>query len=70
MKTERILVANLKTNCCEKTIKGKISEIDGVDNVMINQLQETITIQHFGNAKTEDFTDKLHSIGYREYTIL
>ncbi len=70
MKTEKILVANLKTTCCEKTIKGKISEVEGVENVTINQLKETVTIQHSGKAITDDFTDKLHSIGYREYTIL
>lgn len=68
MKTEKILVANLKCGGCESTIKGKISEIDGVKNVIVNQDEDSVTIEHEGKATREDFTKKLHAIGYPEAT--
>jgi copper chaperone CopZ len=36
MKTEKILIANLKCSGCENTIKNKLSEIEGVENVSVN----------------------------------
>lgn len=68
MKTEKILVANLKCGGCENTIKSKISEIEGVESVIINQDEDSVTINHIGKAIREDFTKKLHSIGYPEET--
>ncbi|MEO6303476.1 MAG: heavy metal-associated domain-containing protein [Bacteroidia bacterium] len=37
MKTEKILIANLKCGGCENTIKSKLSKIEGVESVTVNQ---------------------------------
>lgn len=68
MKTEKILIANLKCGGCENTIKSKISEMDGVENVTVNQEEDSVTIEHSEKVTREDFTKKLHSIGYPEAT--
>jgi copper chaperone len=68
MQTEKILVANLKCGGCESTIKSKISEIEGVTSVTVNQEEDSVTINHEGKATREDFSKKLHSIGYPEAT--
>ncbi|MES2588779.1 MAG: heavy metal-associated domain-containing protein [Bacteroidota bacterium] len=70
MKTEKILVANLTCGLCENTIQHSMSEIEGVQSIIINHEEESITIKHSGLATTDDFTVKLHSIGYRDYSIL
>lgn len=68
MKTEKILVANLKCGGCENTIKNKISEIDGVDSIIVNHDEDSVTINYSGKVTREDFTKTLHSIGYPEAT--
>jgi len=68
MKTEKILIANLKCGGCENTIKSKLSEIEGVESVTVNQEENSVTINYTDKATKEDFTKKLHSIGYPEAT--
>ncbi len=68
MKTEKFLIANLKCGGCENTIRSKVSEIDGVESVVVNHDDDSVTITHSGNAKREEFAKKLHSIGYPEAT--
>jgi copper chaperone len=68
MKTEKIIIANLKCGGCENTIKTNIFKIEGVKNVVINQDEDSVIINHEGNAKREDFTKALHSMGYPEAT--
>lgn len=68
MKTEKILIANLKCGGCENTIKSTISKIEGVESVIVNQEEDSVTINHSGKATREDFTKKLHSLGYPEAT--
>lgn len=68
MNTEKILIANLKCNGCESTIKSKISEMKGVESIVINHDEDSVTILHSGKATREDFTKKLYSIGYPEAT--
>jgi copper chaperone len=68
MKTERIVIANLKCSGCENTIKTKLSEIKGVESVAVNQEEDAVTIRFNGTAVREDFTKKLHSLGYPEAT--
>lgn len=68
MKTEKIIIANLKCGGCESTIKGKISAIEGVESVMVNQDEDSVTINYDGKATREDFTKVLHSLGYPEAT--
>ena len=68
MKSEKILIANLKCGGCESTIKSKISEIEGVESVIVNHDDDSLTITYAGNATRTDFTSKLHSLGYPEAT--
>jgi copper chaperone len=68
MKTERIVIANLKCSGCENTIKTKLSEIKGVESVAVNQEEDAVTIHFNGTAIRADFTKKLHSLGYPEAT--
>lgn len=68
MKTERIVIANLKCSGCENTIKTKLSEIKGVESVAVNQEEDAVTIHFNGTATRGDFTKKLHSLGYPEAT--
>ena len=68
MKTEKILVANLKCGGCETTIKNKLSEIKGVASVIVNHEEDSVTVNHTGEATRKDFTDKLHDLGYPEAT--
>ena len=68
MKTEKILIANLKCGGCESTIKRKISEIEGVESVIVNHDDDSVTITCAGTSTRTDFTNKLHSLGYPEAT--
>lgn len=68
LKTEIILIANLKCGGCEHTIKSKLMELDGVESVDINQEEDSVTIHHRGFSSREDFTNKLHDLGYPEAT--
>jgi copper chaperone len=68
MKTEKIIIANLKCGGCENTIKTNLFKIEGVQEVTINQDEDSVTINHNGIAKREDFTKMLHSLGYPEAT--
>jgi len=68
MKTEKILIANLKCGGCENTIKNRLSKIEGVKSVLVNQDEDSITINYTGNASRKDFTETLHSLGYPEAT--
>lgn len=68
MKTEKIIIANLKCSGCEKTIKNKLSEIEGVDSVVVNHEEDSVTINYNGNVSRDMLTEKLHSLGYPEAT--
>ena len=59
METEKIIIANLKCSGCENTIKSRLSEIEGVESVIVNHEEDSVTITHSGKAKREDFTKKL-----------
>ena len=68
MKTEKILIANLKCSGCENTIKNKLSEIEGVENVSVNHQEGSVTIISSEKVERKTLTDKLHSLGYPEAT--
>lgn len=68
MKTEKILVANLKCGGCEHTIKTKLAEIDGVKSVTVNHDEDSVTVEYEGAVTRADFTKKLHDLGYPEAT--
>ena len=68
METEKILIANLKCSGCENTIKSKLLEIEGVESVIVNHDEDSVTVNHTEIATREEFIKKLHSIGYPEAT--
>lgn len=68
MKTEKIIIANLKCSGCESTIKEKLLNIDGVEKVTVNQEEDSVTIEYNGENMRPEFTAKLHSLGYPEAT--
>lgn len=68
MEIEKIIIANLKCSGCENTIKNKLSEIEGVESVIVNQEEDSVTINYDGIVAREIFTKKLHSLGYPEAT--
>ncbi|HRI32499.1 MAG TPA: heavy metal-associated domain-containing protein [Saprospiraceae bacterium] len=68
MKNEKILIANLKCGGCEKTIISNIMDMEGVESVVVNQEEDSVTISHNDILTRSDFTKKLYSLGYPEAT--
>lgn len=68
MKTETILVANLKCSGCANTITQKISGIAGVKKVVVDPEQDSVTVDYEESTPRKEITDKLHSLGYPEAT--
>jgi len=68
MKTDKIIIANLKCSGCENTIKTKLAELAGVENVTVNHEDDSVTIVHNEENNRDAFTKKLHDLGYPEAT--
>lgn len=66
--TEKIIIANLKCSGCEEAIKNQLSKIAGVESVLVNHEEDSVSITHDGTASREDLTQMLHSLGYPEAT--
>ncbi len=69
MKTENIIVANLKCEGCAETIKNKISEMADIEFVEVDFDKNMVSITHQGTTSRGSFTDMLNSIGYPEIII-
>lgn len=68
MKTEKIVIANLKCGGCETTIKKALLKIDGVTSVKIDNENDAVTVTYEDNVEREKITHKLHALGYPEAT--
>jgi copper chaperone len=68
METEKIIIANLKCGGCESTIKSKLLEMNGVESVIVDHDKDSVTVNHRGKLSREEFTKKLHDLGYPEAT--
>ncbi|MBK9192555.1 MAG: heavy-metal-associated domain-containing protein [Crocinitomicaceae bacterium] len=68
MKTEKIIIANLKCAGCENTIKKRISGIEGVKNVNISQDEDSVTVDMEDQLERKQITNLLHKLGYPEAT--
>ncbi len=44
MKTEKLVVANISCGSCIKAIKPTLSDMEGVENVTVNQEEGLVTI--------------------------
>ena len=68
MKSENIIIANLKCEGCETTIKKGLLKIEGVSSVKIDNEKDTVHVTFDDNVDREKITTKLHSLGYPEAT--
>ena len=64
--TDEFLVANLKCSGCAKTIHNKISQILGVQNVLVDPEHASVKIEHDEQTTRETFSKSLHDLGYPE----
>jgi copper chaperone CopZ len=67
MKTEDIIVANIKCNGCVATIKKELLKIEGVKSVKVNEDKDTVTVTH-EDVDRDTLVQKLHAFGYPEAT--
>ena len=68
MKTEKLLVANLKCSGCANTITKKISELKGVHKVVVDPDQDSVTVDYEETTPRTEITKTLHGLGYPEAT--
>lgn len=64
--TEEFLVANLKCSGCAKTIHNKISQVPGVQNVLVDPEHGSVKIEHDEQTARDVFSKALHDLGYPE----
>lgn len=64
MKSEKLIVANIKCSGCVNTILEKLSSLDGVDHVNVDQDEKSVTVFFEGDLKREQLTQRLAEIGY------
>jgi copper chaperone CopZ len=67
MKTEEIKIANLKCNGCATTIKKELLKLDGVNEVKVDNDNDSVTITYKEKVRSS-IIDKLHYLGYPEAT--
>jgi len=67
MKTEEIIIANLKCNGCASTIKKELSTLTGVKEVAVDVEQDAVIVT-YDTICRESIINKLHSLGYPEAT--
>lgn len=67
MKTESIIVANLKCSGCASTIKKELLQLAGVETVTVDNEKDQVTVS-YENVDRIKITQKLHSLGYPEAT--
>ena len=67
MKTESILIENLKCKGCASTIKNSIASLLGVNDVSLDNDHFNITVKYDDHIIShQDIAQKLASIGYPE----
>jgi len=67
MKTENIMVANLKCGGCASSIRKALQYIPGVREVQVDVENDIVTVSA-ENVSRKILTDKLYSLGYPEAT--
>lgn len=67
MKTETVVVDNLKCHGCANTIRRELSWVGEVISVEVDVDKSSVKIDYVGkNNMREIFTDKLRKLGYPE----
>ena len=67
MKTEEIIIANLKCTGCASTIKKEITALSGVKEVTVDVEKDAVKVT-YENIGRESIINKLYSLGYPEAT--
>jgi copper chaperone len=67
MKTEKLLLANIKCSGCATTIKNELLKIKGVENVTVDIENDSIDLS-YNETDRELIIHRLHSLGYPEAT--
>ncbi|HLP50580.1 MAG TPA: heavy-metal-associated domain-containing protein [Chitinophagales bacterium] len=67
MKTESILIANLKCSGCATTIKTELLKLPGMSAVEVDKDKDEVTVTYEGIDRNT-ITGKLHQLGYPEAT--
>jgi copper chaperone len=67
MKTDQIMIANLKCHGCAATIIKELKQIDGVREVTVDIDSDTVAVGSDGVDRKAIIT-KLYSLGYPEAT--
>ena len=68
MKTEEIILENIKCAGCATTIKTELLKLDGMLAVEVFNEQDMVKVSYNDNANRQLIIDKLHSLGYPEAT--
>jgi len=69
MKTEEIIIANLKCIGCATTIKNELLKVKGIKNAEIDIEKDVVTVSYNENEANRDAViEKLHKLGYPEAT--
>lgn len=69
MKTEEIIIANLKCNGCASTIKKELSKLPSVKNVAVDVDNDKVVVTYDNLDETRPaIIQTLHSLGYPEAT--
>lgn len=67
MKTENIIVANLKCSGCANTITKELLKLPGIKTVEVDNVRDQVAVSYEGLDRNV-ITEKLHSLGYPEAT--
>jgi copper chaperone len=65
MKSEEIIVANLKCDGCASTVKRELLKLEGLKSVEVDIDKDCVKVE-YENIGRSEIIDKLHSIGYPE----
>ena len=63
MKTS-IIVQNLKCGGCANTITTKLSEIDNIDNIIVDIVESKVSFNYNNDEDAFAVKDKLKALGY------
>ncbi|MFN4144863.1 MAG: heavy-metal-associated domain-containing protein [Runella sp.] len=66
MKTESIMVENLKCGGCANTIKTRLQNLTGIFGVYVDKDNSVVTVEHSGSISRESITNILKQLGYPE----
>ncbi|HWA33094.1 MAG TPA: heavy-metal-associated domain-containing protein [Cyclobacteriaceae bacterium] len=67
MKTEKLIVANLKCSGCAATIRKELLKTEGVSNVEVDVDHDIVSVTG-ENFSRREVTTALHRLGYPEAT--